>query len=63
MGLGGRQSEFGEFIHPAKILRLKVWLGIISLEGFGGSQGWGLEGRLRAGQKQPGQKQGERSSP
>lgn len=27
MGLGGRQSEFGEFIHPAKILRLKVWLG------------------------------------
>lgn len=40
MGLGGRQSEFGEFIHPAKILRLKVWLGIISLEGFGGSQGW-----------------------
>lgn len=27
MGLEGRQSGFGEFIHLAKILRLKVWFG------------------------------------
>lgn len=27
MGFRGRQSGFGEFIHPTKILRLKVWFG------------------------------------